>query len=52
MVEAVQVIFPLGIDDLQHDVALDPAKNVDPDQLLFLVVLLGDALPQRFANFV
>src|SRR5687768_10026049 len=36
MVEAVEVILPLRIDDLQHDVAFDTAQDLDRDQRFLL----------------
>src|SRR5262245_4068983 len=52
VVEAVEVILPLRIDDLQHDVALDALQHVASDQLLFLIVRFADLRPQRVADFV
>src|SRR5262245_25684546 len=41
MVEAVQMVFPLRVDNLQHDVALDAPQNcrIREDLLLGLVLL-------------
>src|SRR4051794_91115 len=38
MIEAVEMILPLLIDDLEHDVALDPLQNLTADDLLLLSV--------------
>ena len=38
MVEAVEMIFPLHVDDLQHDVALDPLEHLATDELFLLGV--------------
>src|SRR5262245_26367324 len=37
MVEAVEVVLPLRVDDLQHDVALDPAEDVGRHQRFLLL---------------
>ena len=50
VVERVEVILPLLIDDLQHDVALDARQDVARHEL-FLVLVLGDHLrPQLVAD--
>src|SRR5690349_6558995 len=52
VIEAVQVILPLLVDNLQHDVALDPLQDLAADQL-FLVVVGRDALlPELVADLV
>src|SRR5215831_17600139 len=38
VVEAVEVVLPLLVDDLQHDVALDPLQDLAADQLFLLLV--------------
>ena len=52
VVERVEVVLPLRIDDLQHDVALDAPQQVGPDHLLFLLVARLDQRPERVADFV
>src|SRR6266566_1339460 len=52
VVERVEVVFPLRVDDLQHDVALHPPQQVGPDHLLFLFVARLDQRPRRVADFV
>src|SRR5438067_1085493 len=51
VVEAVEMVFPVLIDHLQHDVALDAAQNLRADQLFLLLVRVDDLLPQRVADF-
>ncbi len=50
MVEAVEVILPLAVHHLQHDVALDALQEIAPDQLLLRLVVGLDALPDRVAD--
>src|SRR5207244_7293524 len=38
VIEAVEVILPLRVDDLQHDVALDALQDLAADELLLLAV--------------
>src|SRR5262245_11282454 len=52
VIQAVEVILPLLIDDLQHDVALDALQHVPADQLLLLLVGVDDLRPQLVANLV
>src|SRR5437660_1096244 len=52
MVEAVEVILPLLVDDLQHDVALDALQYFAADQFFFFVVRRDDFLPEQIANLV
>src|SRR5919198_603871 len=52
VVEAVEVILPLLIDDLQHDVALDALEHFAADQLFLFVVGRNDPLPQAIADFI
>ena len=44
------MILPLLVDDLQHDVALDPGEDVARDDLFLLGVLRLDPVPQRVAQ--
>src|SRR6185312_7113403 len=52
MVEAVEVIFPLRVDDLQHDVALDALEDLAADDRFFLVVRLRDHFPELLFDFI
>ena len=52
MVQAVEVILPLRVDDLQHDVALDATQDLDRDQAFFLFVLLEDDRPEGVGRLV
>src|SRR4029434_1269862 len=46
MVEAVKVILPLAVDDLQHDVPLDAAHELGAEELRLVLVTLDDAVPE------
>ncbi len=46
------MVLPLGVDDLQHDVALDAPQDLDRNQLLFGLVLLEDRRPERVGHFL
>src|SRR5919197_6347249 len=52
VVEAVEVILPLLIDDLQHDVALDALQHLAANELFLLVVRRDDPFPQAIADFI
>src|SRR5687768_6394353 len=52
VIERVQVILPLGVDNLKHDVALDTAEKLDTNELfLFLVPGLCDR-PDRIGHLI
>ena len=52
VIERVEVILPLVIDDLQHDVALDATQQLAADHaVLFLVAGFGER-PDGVADFV
>src|SRR5919197_5712742 len=52
VVEAVEVVLPLLIDDLQHDVALDALQHLAANELFLLVVRRDDPFPQAIADFI
>src|SRR5437868_6846017 len=52
MVEAVEVILPLRIDHLEHDVALDASEDRAADDSFLLIIRSEDLLPQQVANLV
>src|SRR5262249_46981281 len=52
VIEAVEVILPLLIDDLQHDVALDALQDVAADQLFLLLVGVDNLRPELVADLV
>ncbi len=52
VVERVEVILPLRVDDLQHDVALDAAQELAADQRFLLLVALLRQRPDRVADLV
>src|SRR5262245_25370434 len=52
MVEAVEVILPLRVDDLQHDVALDAVQDIGPDQPFLVFVRSHRLIPDRVADLV
>src|SRR5436190_6204925 len=52
MVEAVEVILPLPIDDLQHDVALDALQHLAADELLLVVVRRDDFRPEKIGDLL
>src|SRR5688500_12646688 len=52
MVEAVEVILPLTIDDLEHDESLDLPHRFGADQRFLRLVFLEDAIPQRIADLL
>ena len=47
VVEAVEVVLPLRVDDLQHDVALDPVQDRRLGDQRFLLLVLLDAPASR-----
>ena len=47
VIERIEVILPLRIHDLQHDVALDAAQQLGTNQLFLLLVARLDQLPDR-----
>ena len=46
------MVFPLGVDDLQHDIALDALQHVAADELFLFVVRRDSLLPECVADFV
>src|SRR5262249_7706875 len=52
VVEAVEMILPLSVDDLQHDVALDPLQHLPSDELFLLFVRAENLLPRQIAKLV
>ena len=52
VVEAVEVVLPLLVHDLQHDVALELPHELGPEQRFLVRVGLLNARPQRVADLV
>ena len=52
MVQAVEVVLPLHVDHLQHDVALDAAQESRVDLRLLRFVFPGRGRPQGLADVV
>ena len=44
VVHRQQVVFPLVVDDVEHDHALGVAHDIGPDQLFLFVVALGELI--------
>src|SRR5580658_7802194 len=52
VVEREEVVFPLGIDDIENDAALEPADEVRAKLLFFFFVARGDGFHRGFREFV
>src|SRR5260370_15620275 len=52
VVEGEQVVFPLGIDDVENDAALEPAHQLGTELLFFFLVALGDGFDRGFGELV
>src|SRR4030095_4334598 len=50
VVQAIEVILPLPVDDLQHDVAFDAPHELRADQLFLLVIVRDYLVPQDVAD--
>ena len=55
VVERAQVILPLGVDNLKHDVALDTAKKLDTNELFlfypaFAIVQIASVISSVFCS--
>ena len=50
VIERVEVVLPLRVDDLQHQIALDAAHQVGRDDLFLLLVLGPHPLPEHVAQ--